>query len=201
MKFDIKLQEAKKAIAISDFKRDDLLIIALTDPSDLNHPEVSKAEREHLENRYRRLAFFGDALFDSVLADYLFNVNQNLTKKELDDWRQEIASKESFTEFAIELGLPQYSSSWDKPNRKPLNEEPRRWAEMFEAVVGVIFIDSGRDFLKLSTWLGNRFIRNAIGAYVGDPDYDTTVTTADYLDMIGLEGSWSSVWAPGDDDD
>jgi ribonuclease III len=201
MKFDIKLKEAKEAIAISDFKRDDLLIIALTDPSDLNHPKISKAQREHLESIYRRLAFFGDALFDSVLADYLFNINQDLTKENLDNWRQEIASKESFTEFAIDLGLPKYSSSWNKPNQKPPNKEPRRWAEMFEAVVGVIFIDSGRDFLKLSTWLGNRFIRNAIGAYVGDSDYDTTVTTADYLDMIGLEGSLGSVWAPGDDDD
>ena len=200
MKFDIKLQEAKQAIAISDFKRDDLLIIALTDPSSLNHPKISKAEQERLESIYRRLAFFGDALFDSVLADYLFHVNQDLTKKDLDDWRQKIASKESFTGFAIELGLPKYSSSWNKPNRKPPNEEQRRWAEMFEAVVGVIFIDSGRDFLKLSKWLGNRFIGNAIGACVGDPDYNTTVTTADYLDMIGLEGSGGSVWAPGDDD-
>jgi dsRNA-specific ribonuclease len=115
--------------------------------------------------------------------------------------RQEIASKESLTEFAIDLGLPKFSSSWNKKNQKRPTEEPRRWAEMFEAVVGVIFIDRNRDFPKLSTWLGDRFIRNAIGAYVGDPDYDTTVTTADYLDMIGLEGSLGSVWAPGDDDD
>jgi dsRNA-specific ribonuclease len=201
MQFDIKLQEAKQAIAISDFKRDDLLMIALTDPSDLNHPKIAKAERAHLESISRRLAFFGDALFDSVLADYLFYVNQELTKRDLDDWRQDIASKESFTKFAIELGLPKYCSSWNKPNRKPPDEEPRRWAEMFEAVVGVIFIDGGRDFLKLSTWLGNRFIRSAIGSHVGDPGYDTTITTADYLDMIGLEGSWGSAWAPGDDDD
>ncbi|UIE36483.1 ribonuclease III domain-containing protein [Leptodesmis sichuanensis] len=122
-------------------------------------------------------------------------------KKDLDDWRQKIASKESLTEFAIDLGLPKFSSSWNKKNQKLPTEEPRRWAEMFEAVVGVIFIDCNRDFPKLSTWLGNRFIRNTIGAYVGDPDYDTTITTADYLDMIGSEGSLGSVWAPGDDDD
>jgi len=99
------------------------------------------------------------------------------------------------------LGLPKYCSSWKRNNRKPPEEEPRLWAEMFEAVVGVIFIDRNRDFLKLSTWLGDRFIRNAIGSDVGDPDYDTTVTTADYLNMIGLEGSFGSMWAPGDDDD
>jgi dsRNA-specific ribonuclease len=201
MQFDIKLEEAKKALAIPNFKRDDLLTIALTDPSDLNHPAISKPKREHLESVYRRLAFLGDALFDSVLADYLLNINQDLTKKDLDDWRQEIAAKQSLTEFAIDLGLPKFSSSWNKKNQKCPTEEPRRWAEMFEAVVGVIFIDCDRDFLQLSAWLGDRFIRNAIGADVGDPDYDTTVTTADYLDMIGLEGSLGSVWAPGDDDD
>ncbi|UIE36486.1 ribonuclease III domain-containing protein [Leptodesmis sichuanensis] len=81
MKFDIKLEEAKKAIAIPNFKHDDLLTIALTDPSDLNHPEISKTERKHLESVYRRLAFLGDALFDSVLADYLLSINQDLTKE------------------------------------------------------------------------------------------------------------------------
>lgn len=201
MKFNIKLQEAKQAIAIPSFKRDDLLTIALTDPSDLNHSEISKPEREHLESIYRRLAFLGDALFDSVLADYLLGINQDLTKKNFDDCRQKIASKESLTEFAIDLGLPKFSSSWNKKNQRTPTEEPRRWAEMFEVVVGVVFLDCDRDFLKLSMWLCNHFIRNAIGGYVGDPDYDTTITTADYLDMIGLEGSLGSVWTPGDDDD
>lgn len=200
MKFDVKLQEAKQAIDIPSFKSDDLLTIALTDLSDLNHSEIPKPEREHLESVYRRLAFLGDALFDSVLADYLLSINQELTKKNFDDWRQEIASKESLTEFAIDLGLPKFSSSWNKKNQRKPTEESRRWAEMFEAVVGVVFLDGDHDFIKLSIWLCNRFIRNAIGGYVGDPDYDTTVTTADYLDMIGLEGSLGSIWAPGDDD-
>jgi dsRNA-specific ribonuclease len=201
MIIDIKLQEAKRAIGITNFKRDDLLKIALTDLSDLNHPEISEVERERSKRDYQRLAFLGDALFDAVLADYLFDVNQDLTHEDFDDWRKDIASTESFTEFAIDLGLPRFSSSWDKPSRKPPEEEPRLWAEMFEAVIAVIFIDCDRDFLKLSTWLCDRFIRYEIGAEVGDPDCDTTVTTADYLDMIGLEGSLGSVWAPGDDDD
>jgi dsRNA-specific ribonuclease len=201
MVITIKLQEAKQAIGIADFKRDDLLKIALIDLSDLNHPEIPEVERERLKRDYRRLAFLGDALFDAVLADYLFDVNQDLTHEDLDDWRKSIASTESFTEFAIQLGLPKFSSSWDKPNRKSPEEEPRLWAEMFEAVIGVIFIDRDRDFLKLSTWLYDCFIRNEIGAEVGDPDFDTTISTADYLDMIGLEGSLGSVWAPGDDDD
>jgi dsRNA-specific ribonuclease len=156
MRFDIKLQEAKQAISIPSFKRDDLLTIALTDPSDLNHTKIPKPEREHLESVYRRLAFLGDALFDSVLADYLLSINQDLTKKNFDDWRQEIASKESLTEFAIDLGLPNFSSSWNKRNQRKPIEEPRRWAEMFEAVVGVVFLDGDRDFIKLSLSTGQK---------------------------------------------
>lgn len=171
MKFEVKLFEAKQAIAIPGFKRDDLLEIALTDLSTLNHPATSKAERESFERMYRRLAFLGDALIDSVLADYLFRINSDLTKEDLDDWRQRSASSESLTKFAIELGLPRFSSSWNKKNRKPPTQEPRIWAEMFEAVVGVIFIDCDRDFLKLSTWLIECFIRPSIGVYVNDPDY------------------------------
>ncbi|NJN20638.1 MAG: hypothetical protein HC812_04850 [Leptolyngbya sp. RL_3_1] len=201
VKIEIKLQEAKQAIAIANFKRDDLLMIALTEPADLNHPEILKTKQARLEKSYRRLAFLGDALFDAVLTDYLFTVNQDLTQQDLDDWRQDIAGKESLTAFAIDLGLPDFSSSWNRKNRKPPESEPRVWGEMFEAVTGVIFIDRDRNFLKLSTWLTERFISPAIGFEAGDPDYDTTVTIAEHLDMMGLEGSSSSVWAPGDDDD
>lgn len=201
MKLNIKLQEAIKAIGISDFMLDDLLTIALTELSDLNHPDFPKAERQYWEGIYRRLAFLGDTLFDSVLADYLFYINPELSNKELDDLRREITSRESLTNFAIELGLPKFSSSCNKTKQKSPQEVPQLWAEMFEAVIGVVFIDVDRDFQKLSRWLCDRFIRPAIRGYVGDQDYDTTVTTADYLDMIGLEGSLSSVLAPGGNDD
>jgi len=47
-----------------------------------------------------------------------------------------------------------------------------------------------RDFQVLSTWLCDRFIRNVVGASVGDPDYeDGTITEAGYLEIIGLDSS------------
>jgi len=159
VELNIKLEEAKKAICISDFKRDDLLTIALTEPSDLDNPHVfSQKERIEREKTYRRLAFLGDALLDAVLADYLFNFNSNFTQKDLDKYRQKILSKNNLTEFAIDLELPNFSSSGHKKNRKPPEQEPRLWAEMFEAIVGVVFIDRNKDFLQLSKWLIDNFL-------------------------------------------
>jgi ribonuclease III len=124
MQFNIKLREAKEVINILTFKRDDLLSIALIDLSTLNHPGISSDEREGYTKQYRRLAILGDALFDAVLIDYLFEVNSELTKEDIDNWRKKVASRESLTEFAVKLGLPKFSSSWNNKNRKPPTEEP-----------------------------------------------------------------------------
>jgi ribonuclease III len=193
IQFNIKLSDAKLAIGIPTFKRENLLIIALTDPSTLDCPEISVYEQEHRKKQYRRLALLGDALFDAVLIDYLFEVNSELTKEDIDDWRQKVASRESLTEFAIELGLPDFSSSWGKKNRKPSEEEPGLWGEMFEAVIGAIFLGLDRDFGKLSQWLCDEFIRPSIGSEVRDPD--VYYCHDDWWDDI------APTYCPGENDD
>ena len=163
---DIKLSEAKLSIGIPTFKRDDLLRIALIDLSTLNQAGISQDERENYTNQYRRLAILGDALFDTVLINYLLDINSNLTKKEIDDWRQEIATRDSLKGFAIELGLPNFSSSWNNKKRQSPEKEPNLWGEMFEAVIGAIFLDRERNFLELSQWLCDRFIHPAVACDV-----------------------------------
>lgn len=199
----IKLNEAKQAIAIPDFKCDDLLRLVLTDLSTLQLPVVSETERQDIVLQHRRLAFLGDRLLDAVLADYLFATHSELTNEDLDDWRQEITYRESLTAFAIELGLPNFCSSSNRQNRKPPEEEPGVYGEMFEALVAVIYLDGNRNFERVYAWLCDRFIQETIRSYEEDTDSDENcegiVTTRDYLDMIGLEGFPDCGWAPGDD--
>jgi dsRNA-specific ribonuclease len=196
-KLSIKLEEAKQAIAFPNFHNDELLAIALTDPCSLNEMGISKAEQEQREREYRRLAYLGDALIDSVLADYLYSTGHDLTKGDFDEWRQALVDKHGLTRFAIDLDLPNYCSSWNRKNRKAPEDEPRTWGEMFEAVVGVLFLDSDRNFDKVAQWLCDRFLRDAIAAYEADEDEDydaedTTVTAADYAEMMGVPGSWEA---------
>lgn len=196
-KLNIKLEEAKQAIAIPGFKRDDLLQLALTDLSTLQPPTVLELERRNIVTQYRQLAFLGDRLLDAVLADYLFRTHPELTNQDLDGWRQDLTCRESLAEFAIALGLPDFCSSWNKKNRKSPEEEPGLYGEMFEALVAVIYLDSDRNFEKVYKWLCERFIQEAVEYYEDEPGL---ITTRDYLDLIGLEG-FSDCWAPGDDDD
>jgi ribonuclease III len=196
IQFNIKLYEAKKAIDIPLFKRDDLLSIALTDLSTLNQAGISSDEREKYTKQYRQLAILGDALFDAVLIDCLLEVDSELTQEDVDDYRKEVADRKSLAEFAITLGLPNFSSSWDKKNRKSSEEEPGVWGEMFEAVVGVIFIDRDRDFGELSKWLCDRFIRPAID----NEDYDSEDNNEYYCHDDWWD-EYTPTYCPGENDD
>lgn len=43
---------------------------------------------------------------------------------------------------------------------------------MFEAVVGVLFLDADRNFDKVAQWLCDRFLRDAVEAYEEGEDYE-----------------------------
>lgn len=193
LKPSVKLQEAKRAIALPDFRQDYLLELALTNPCTLNESGLSKSQQEQRKREYRRLAFLGDTLIDAILAEYLYSTDHNLTQEEFDHWRQKIADRDSLTRFAISLGLPDVSSSWKRKNRRPLEEEPGTWGEMFEALVAVIFLDGDRDFKRVSEWLCDRFLRDAIE----DP---TLVTGDEYADMLGLPDSFGILFSTSDGD-
>ena len=193
----VKLQEAKDAINCPDFHSDDLLEIALIDPCTLNETDLPKTEQDRIKRKYRTLAFLGDALIDAILADYLYNTGREFEKKELDNYRQKIADRPSLTNFALKLNLPKFSSSFDRKGRKPPEEEPGTWGEMFEAVVGVLFLDANRDFDKVAQWLCDHFIIDAIEDYEDDP---TLVTGSDLAEMYGLPPSFGIYYSTSDGD-
>jgi dsRNA-specific ribonuclease len=197
----IKLQAAKQAISFPDFHSDELLEIALTDPCTLNEMDLSPVEQDRRKVEYHRLALLGDALMDAVLINYLYQQRPDLLNEDLDRYRRELLSRESLRDFGIDLGLPDFSSSWNRKNRKPPEEEPGTWGEMVEALVGVLFLDANRDFEQVAQWLCDRFLSDAItsdgeddGYDFDDEEYDfdeeeedsTLVTADDYAEMMGL---------------
>ena len=162
---NIKLAEAKAEIAIDNFHRDDLLTIILIDPCTLNESELPMNRQEHIKTERKRLAYLGDALIDAVLANYLFRLERNLTTQEFDNYRQAVAGRPSLTLFAINLGLPDFSSSWNRKNRQLPIEEHGIWGEMFEALVGAIFLDARRNFDTIDQWLCDWFLVEAVNEY------------------------------------
>jgi dsRNA-specific ribonuclease len=202
-----QIQAFIKVIDISEFPAIEALEIALTHPSFIYESNVDRETKDLQEKAYRRLAHLGDAIIGAIVTDYLYERFPESTKGELTEDKQLLVDKVQLSKFAIELNLPEFCLLGKSLKGKPLNEQERLFAEMFEAVFGAVYLGLKRDFSQASSWLIDRFLADVLDKLINDEEddeenfEDMSLSTRDYLDMIGLEGFPDYGWAPGDDDD
>lgn len=160
---NIDIEAVKEQINIIDFKRVELLKIALTHPSYIY--EITKSNRqqqEQQERNYRRLAHLGDALIGAIVTDYLYHYRSDLTQADLTELKQKLVSRKQLAKFAQQLSLNQLCLLGRSEKGKKQSELPNHFGEMFEALIGVIYLEYERDFSKTCSWLNEQFIKDAV---------------------------------------
>jgi len=201
-----QIQAFIKVIGIPDFYEIEVLELALTHPSYIYESNADRQSEDLQEKNYRRLAHLGDAIIGAVVTDYLYKKFPESTQGELTEDKQLLVDKVQLSEFASKLNIQQFCLLGKSLKGKPFNEQERLCAEMFKAVFGAIYLGLKRDFYKASSWLVENFIADAVDELLNDEEddeenfEDMSLSTRDYLDMIGLE-NFPDGWAPGDDDD
>jgi ribonuclease-3 len=116
------------------FKNKDLLVQALT--------HISYANDNKVES-YERLEFLGDAIIELVVSDYIFR-NFGIDAGSLTKLRSALVSTEYLCCVAKDMELDQLcrkSKSLSMLSKKNI-------ADLFESLVGAIYIDSGLDEAK-----------------------------------------------------
>lgn len=204
-----QIQALIQIIGIPDFHEKEVLATALTHPSYIYESNASRQTKDLQEKAYRRLAHLGDAILGAIVTEYLYERFPESTKGELTEDKQLLVDKVQLSEFAIQLNLQQFCLLGKSLKGKPLNEQERLFAEMFEAVFGAVYLGLKRDFHKASSWLVENFIADAVDKLFDDEtddednfeNIDLTISTREYLDMIGMEDFPDYGWAPGDDSD
>jgi dsRNA-specific ribonuclease len=208
-----QFEAVKKTLAIPDFKQAELFEIALTHPSYIyERIDITQTQKKQQEKEYRRLAHLGDAILGAIVTDYLYECFSDLTQGELTELKKSLVDKTRLFEFAQELQLKQFCLLGGSQQREAKTGQEKLFSEMFEALFGAIYLEFERNFSKARFWLVDRFIANAVNDLFDDDSDDdnnkfdeddvpnTTVTTREYLDMIGLHDFPNYGWAPGDDD-
>ncbi len=199
----INFEATKKEIGILDFKQVKLLEVALTHPSYLNEERVLAQEQKDWQRReYRRLATLGDSILGAAVIDYLYREIPTANSEDLSKFKSIIVRRKKVGEFAQSLNLKQLCLLSQGERQKDESEQIVLFGEMFEALLGAIYLEFERDFAKTSCWLIDGFIEDAVDELF-DGEFDgedtTLVTTRDYLDMIGLDDFPDYGWCPGDD--
>jgi len=125
-----------------EFKDQKLLKQSLVHRSYLN--ENPGFELDHNE----RLEFLGDAVLELIVTEYLYNNYPN-PEGELTNWRAALVNAKMLSILAKEINLDKYLYL-SRGEAKDKSGKARDYilADVFEAVIGAIYIDQGYDSSK-----------------------------------------------------
>lgn len=158
----IDIEAVKWAIALPEFTRTDLLEIALTHPSKVyENNNLNRQQKDQQEREYRRLAILGDAIFGAAVVDYLHRYFPKLNQGTISQWKSYLVSRKQAYEFAKFLKLKQLCELGGSEKYKHETMQQELLSEMFEALLGAIYIEFERDFYEFSQWLVKHFLANA----------------------------------------
>lgn len=125
-----------KKIAHITFKNPYLLTTALTHRSALN-------EKKNIKASYERLEFLGDAVLELVVSNYLYQCFPQKTEGELTHLRSQIVQTKTLAAAAKQLNLGSKVILSQGEKRSGGARNISLLADLFEAVVGAVFIDQG----------------------------------------------------------
>jgi len=118
------------------FLRSDLLVTALTHSSWAN-------ERGDAMRHNERLEFLGDAVLELCVTEVLFARFPDAPEGELTQLRSQLVNETSLAELARKLSLDVYVLVGKGEENQGGRERPALLSDVFEAVIGAIFLDAG----------------------------------------------------------
>jgi dsRNA-specific ribonuclease len=160
---DINIEAVKKAINIANFNHTELLEIALTHPSYIYEDRnLNSQHKDKQECDYRRQAILGDAILNAVVVDYLHENDSTLNQGKITDFKNNLVSREKACEFAHKLNLRNICRLGGSEKDKDISQQVNLFGEMFEALVGAIYLNFERNFSPARDWLVNHFIKPSV---------------------------------------
>ena len=108
---------------------------------------------------YEKLEFYGDAVLKLVISDFLYNHYTDFSEGELTNARAEIVSDRHIFEYAKMLGFSELVILGKNEYKQKGNKKESILACAFEALLGAIFIEYGKNgYKKVKEFIQNNFI-------------------------------------------
>ena len=92
-----------------------------------------------------RLEFLGDAILEHIVSIYLYNITPYLKEGVMSKKRAEIVCEKSLSNIINKAGLSRYVRLGKCETTTGGNKKDAILADMFEAILGAIYLDAGFD--------------------------------------------------------
>lgn len=131
------------------------------------HRSTNETSKLGNPQNYERLEFLGDAVLGAVIASYLFKKVPSGDEGYLTQMRSKIVSREHLNELGRDLNLIRFVKS--NVSKSKFGENI--YGNVFEALVGAIYLDKGYKYCK-------KFVNKAvIKPYVDIPKLEGKITS------------------------
>ena len=131
------------------------------------HRSLKKVDKDGEPFNYERLEFLGDAMLGSVIASYLYKKVPKGSEGYLTQMRSKIVSRDHLNELGKDLNLIDFVKS----NISQDNVGDNIHGNIFEALIGAIYLDRGYNYCK-------KFIyEKVIVPYVDIPKLEGKITS------------------------
>ncbi len=187
----LNIEAVKKAsIPIPEFQHPELLEIALTHPNHIyDGTNIIRPEQKQQALEHQGLANLGYLVFCRVVSNYLSDNFSSLGKATLTIIESDIVSRKMLSEFAIDLKLRQFSLLGKSYKWKHKSEQNKILAQMFEAVIGAIYLEFDRDLERTHYWLVEYCLAKGVNqllttAFKDDSDLETDFQLIDWIEVL-----------------
>jgi ribonuclease-3 len=108
------------------------------------HRSVQIRDKKGIPINYERLEFLGDSILGSVISSYLYKKVPKGSEGYLTQMRSKIVSRKHLNELGKDLGLIRFVKS----NIDQTNVGENIHGNIFEALIGAIYLDKGYNFCQ-----------------------------------------------------
>lgn len=157
------MQIVADTTGITHFDHQNLLQLALTDPDCIvENFELTPQEKQNQILEHQGLIVLGSVVFDMIVTDYLaeeFSAWNQSTRTVL---KSDLVNPQTLSRFSQELHLKE-SAQFNHPlHWKHPREQDRILAQMFEAFMGVLYLEFDQDLTLAEHWLVQRLLQKAV---------------------------------------
>lgn len=149
---------------------------------DIAFTHGSYGTKHGLDYNFERLEFLGDSVLSLIVSEYLFNKYPNYEEGKLTKLRANFVCESALIYYSDELNLKKYVKISVEDDKISNNEILSITADIFESLLGAIFLDQGLECAK-------DFISKVIFKYIDE----NKVFFSDYKSKIKEYGDAEEV--------
>ncbi len=159
----------KHQLGIKAFHHQELLEIALTHPDAISENLDLTPEEQKLRTlEYLGISRLGSNLFSQMVSDYLYLHCSHLGSATCTLLKSDLVSHKILATLASKIHLDRVSDLGTNYLSKSEFEQQKVLAELFEALVGAVYLEWDRDFEQTYNWLANQFLAGVVNQILMD---------------------------------